>query len=366
MGHHAQRWARDTFTRENVISNLKTLAWVVPLTFLIWVYAEREQIATYKDEPLPFELVSVDPNRVVTLNVRQDKNLMVDLQGPQARVQDVLQRLRGGAGTAPQGIRLEVDSSLSPNKEHEINAAQLLRSQKIFSDYGITVLSCQPARLLVTVDQVVERDARIIPPPSVENLEASSTFEPPFVKIRGPKSKLDEAAASMEGGRLVVYAEIPEDVLGNPRHHDLADVSIQRPPALMDDRISIAYGGKVKASLEVRAANETDVIPSMPIVPEIPAAVAEKMQSGQLKIDFAVFKPSVANVHVEGPKQVLAAMKLSGFAPRPKATIEVSTDDVGEVKQKKLSFVLPQGVTVSEEDRKRTVDFRLLDRGAGE
>src|SRR5688572_15344405 len=95
VNQHVRRWMRDTFTRENIISNLKTLAWVVPLTFLIWVYAEREQIATYKDEPLPFDLVSLDPNRVVTLNPRQDKNLMVDLQGPQARVQDVLQRLRG-------------------------------------------------------------------------------------------------------------------------------------------------------------------------------------------------------------------------------------------------------------------------------
>jgi hypothetical protein len=366
MNQHARRWARDTFTRDNIISNLKTLAWVVPLTFLIWVYAEREQIATYKDEALPFELVSVDPNRVVTLNSRQDKNLMVDLQGPQARVQDVLQKLRGGAGTAPQGIRLEVDRALTPNKEHDINAAQLLRSQKIFSDYGITVLSCQPARLLVMVDQVVERDARVVPPPSVENLDASSTFDPPYVKVRGPKSKLDEAAAAQEGNRLVVYAEIPEEVLRDPRHHDLPEISLQRPPALSDDRITITGGAKVKASLDVRAADVADVIASMPILPEIPAAVAEKMQSGQLKIDFNVFKPFLTNVHVVGPKQVIAAMKLPDFAPRPKATIEDSTSDVGDIKQKTLRFDLPSGVSVSDEDKKRTVEFRLIDRGTGE
>ena len=165
--HQVRRGARDSFTRDNIISNLKTLAWVIPLTFLIWVYAEREQISTYKDEPLPFELVSVDPNRFVTLNSKQDKNLMVDLVGPQARVQEVLQKLRGGA--VPQGIRLEVDTSLTPNREHELNAVQLLRNQKIFSDYGITVQGCQPARLLVTIDEVVDREAKIVAPPSVKN-----------------------------------------------------------------------------------------------------------------------------------------------------------------------------------------------------
>src|SRR4051812_39236113 len=164
MTQHARRWARDTFTRDNIISNLKTFAWVIPLTFLVWVYAEREQIATYKDEPLPFELVSVDPNRIVTLS-RGDKNLIVDLQGPQARVQDVLQKIRGGQNETPRGIRLEVDPSLSANKEHEINAAALLRSQKIFSDYGLTVLGCQPVWLLVKIDELVERDAKVMSPP---------------------------------------------------------------------------------------------------------------------------------------------------------------------------------------------------------
>src|SRR2546425_10231277 len=87
--HEWHRFAAR-FTRENVISNLKTLAWVVPLTLLIWIYAEREQVATTKDVAIPFDLVSVDPNVSVALNRAQDKNLVLELQGPQARLQDVL------------------------------------------------------------------------------------------------------------------------------------------------------------------------------------------------------------------------------------------------------------------------------------
>src|SRR5690348_958680 len=94
----AAEWHRFAarFTRENIISNLKTLAWVVPLTLLIWIYAEREQVASMKDVSVPFELASVDPNVAVSLSRAQDKNLLLELQGPQARLQDVLTALQRG------------------------------------------------------------------------------------------------------------------------------------------------------------------------------------------------------------------------------------------------------------------------------
>ena len=63
-----RRWARNTFTRDQLASGLRSLLWVAPLTVLIWIYAEREQIIT-TDTPLyiPIQVVSTDPDRVVTL-----------------------------------------------------------------------------------------------------------------------------------------------------------------------------------------------------------------------------------------------------------------------------------------------------------
>ncbi|HEX8524290.1 MAG TPA: hypothetical protein VF669_18690 [Tepidisphaeraceae bacterium] len=365
VNRQTRRWARGTFTRENIISNLKTLAWVLPLTFLIWVYAEREQIATYKDEPLPFELVSLDPNRIVTLNRNQDKNLIVDLQGPQARVQDVLQKIRGGQHESPRGIRLEMPQSFSPNREQEIITVDLLRAQKIFSDYGITVVSCQPSQLLVTIDEMVDRDAKISVPPSIKNVEKTSTFEPATIKIRGPKSKLDQATG--QDGQLVVYANLSEDLLRRPGHRDLQDVALQLPPNLNDDRITIASGTRVKAALDIRAADVSDVIKSMPIDFVIPLAVWEKMSTGALQVDRTIFRHFLTDVHVTGPQQVIEAMKRPEFAPRPRALLDVALTDVGEIKQKPLTFVdLPDGVKISDEDRKQTVAFRLVDKGTSD
>src|SRR5690606_16712093 len=117
-----RHWFGETFSRERIVEMLKQLAWVVPLTVLIWVYAEREQIETRRNETIPFRLVSVDPNRSVVLAPRQDSNVVVELQGPRARVQSVLQGLRGGE--LLQGLRLEVDRGLAPG-EHVVPTASL-------------------------------------------------------------------------------------------------------------------------------------------------------------------------------------------------------------------------------------------------
>src|SRR5215212_140401 len=151
----ATNWQRFAarFTRENVISNLKTLAWVVPLTLLIWIYAEREQVATTKDVAVPFDMVSLDPNVAIRVRSPSDQNLILELQGPQARLQEVLSKLRGGL--LPQGLKIEVPTTLEKNREHGLDALSLVRNQKIFVDNGVTVLGCQPARLDVIVDSLV-------------------------------------------------------------------------------------------------------------------------------------------------------------------------------------------------------------------
>jgi hypothetical protein len=361
--YRARRWYRDRVTRENIISNLKTLAWVIPLTFLIWVYAEREQITTKPGEPVPFELVSLDPNRIVSLvDPKQDKNLIVDLQGPQARVDEALERIRGGQNGTPNGIRLEVNSSLTPNKEHEINALELLRQQKIFSDYGVSVVRCQPAWLLVRIDPIVERDARIVPPPDVTNIEPSSSFDPPVVRVRGPKSKLDDAA-QQNGKQLVVYAEIPQDVQKSAGHHELSNVAVEWPANLQDDRVSIVGTPAIKATLDVRPADVTGKIDSMPVVLEMPNAVIDNIQSGKWKVHFQTY---LTNVHVVGPKEIIDQINNPDFAKRPTASIEVTPDDLGEARQKQVKYDLPKGVSVAKEDQNRAVDFRLSSGTAAE
>src|SRR5688500_14930782 len=272
----AQRnWLGDTFSRDRVVSFLKTLVWVAPLTLLIWVYAEREQVYTSETEAIPFELVSSDPKRIVSLK-GGDRNLMVELQGPRARVADVLEKLRGG--TIPQGIRIEPDPALSVNDDHDIPTKPLLERNPIFRESGITVLRAQPSRLTVVIDELDEREARVLAPPTVTNLLPATTFSPSSVKVRGPKRILDEAErrARQEGGQLSVFAAIEGIAAAKtPGVQTVPGVSIELPPALNDERVAVVPK-EVDATLHVRENNAELAFDSLPVWPVNPPGLDDK------------------------------------------------------------------------------------------
>ena len=215
-------------TRENIISNLKTLAWVVPLTLLIWIWAEREQVRPEDNVSVPFELVSNDANRVISLKQPQDANVVLDLIGPQARLQELLARLRGGQ--MPQGLKLEIPTTYSVGHDYTLSTADLVGSQRIFRDYGVTVHNVQPLKMEISIDELVDRDAKIVVPPSMKNVIA--TFDPPTVKVRGPRTLLDRAAQSAqspERGQLIVYASTDVLARAAPGHSQLTDVPVTAP-----------------------------------------------------------------------------------------------------------------------------------------
>lgn len=352
-------WLLDTFSRDRIVSFLKTLIWVAPLTLLIWVYAEREQVATSESEPIPFELISRNPSRIVSLK-GGDRNLMVDLQGPRARVNEVLEKLRGG--TFPQGVQIEPDPALSANDEHDIPTKPLLQNHPIFRDSGITVLRVQPSRLTVVIDEQAEVEARVVAPPEVTNLLPTTTFAPPTVKVQGPKALLDKAQqmARQDGGQLVVYAALEGlAALKTPGEKRVAGIPIQPPRTLQDERVTIVPA-EVDAVLQVRQNDDQLTYDSITVQAIMPRGLDNKYTP--------VYDASLAKVTVVGPKdQIDTLRQQSGL--RPLAVVRVSDQDVGELRTKRVIYLyegLPPDVRVSEKDRDRTIELELRPRVAGE
>ena len=354
-------WNRfhNSMTREKILGHLKTLAWVAPLTLLIWIYAEREQVDVYEDEPVPFELINSDDSRYVSL--KQDENLILKLTGPRARVNDVLSRLRGGRD--PRGLHLEVPAKLDLNRETTLEALPLVRSQRIFVDNGITVLSAQPPRLSVQVDEKVDREAMIALPPARKNMEA--TFEPSTVKIQGPLTALRNAEQAM-GGQLVVHADFTGGAVNQPGRYSLPgpglpDVVLRKPMELQDERIQIPpLPAKIRANVEVRQADKTRLVPSMPITVDMPDGLYE-----QWKIEWVnPTAPVLQNITISGRPELIDAMEKPGFAPQPKARLVVTAPPGGDagdaVQTKAVEFDLPDGVKVIDEDKTKNVQFRLV------
>src|SRR3954467_1240724 len=66
----------ETYSRAG---GIKTFLWVAPLTVLIWIYAEREQIDRV-DVRVPIKLLSKSPDRIITLNSPVDGMVNLDIQ----------------------------------------------------------------------------------------------------------------------------------------------------------------------------------------------------------------------------------------------------------------------------------------------
>jgi hypothetical protein len=232
----------------------------------------------------------------------------------------------------------------------------LLRNQHIFTDNGITVLSSQPPQLNVQVDEKAEREATIVMPPVRKNVVA--TFVPSTVKVRGPLGALQRAEQTM-GGQLTVYGDVNVKQPGryNLPGPGLPDVELRKPPDLQDERIAIiSPPTKIGASVDVRQADKTQLVRSMPITIDGTDGLQEKYKVQWIRPAV----PALQNVNVSGPPEVIDAMDKPDFERKPKARLVVTQQDVGDRHSKVVEYDLPDGVKVSAEDRNRMVEFQLV------
>src|SRR5687767_12173919 len=93
----AERIAGPMTRREKWLDFGKTKLWVVPLTALIWIWAEREQIAYGTISNVPVKFVHASPDRMVSI-VDGDGKISVDVRGPRASIEALRDRLSEGSG----------------------------------------------------------------------------------------------------------------------------------------------------------------------------------------------------------------------------------------------------------------------------
>src|SRR4051794_29953518 len=138
-------------SRERFVNTIKTLAWVAPLTVLIWVYAEREQVTTDTPVTIPVVMKAANPNRVVRL-LNGDNNITASLTGPRG----LLDRTRDQILPGSQGprVQIEVDANLAPGV-HQLRTETEVAKSPIFK--GVAVTNCVPDQLRVEVDDLIER-----------------------------------------------------------------------------------------------------------------------------------------------------------------------------------------------------------------
>lgn len=346
VGHAARAWAQHTFSREQVVAGLKTLLWVAPLTLLIWVYAEREQIATLPNPvTIPVTVTSNDPTRIVTLTRPTDPFVMATITGPRAQLDALRERLES-RNSAP--VHIEVEKGREPGT-HRIPASRVGQDKR-FADAGVTVTGLQPELIEVVVDNLVEVDADVRSTGKLSTMFLKEpTFEPAAVKVRGPESVLNAAKAE---GRLFVPADLtgrPEIAAAAERRAETVTVpDVEVAPPLKDARVTVAGPKMVSATVYLKAGREY-TIPTMSVFVVSPP--------GLLKDHVVSYDDQLRDVTVIGPEEEIE--KLGREAYKAKAMFEISIDDAGlGQRTAQLKYDLPTGVS-PKPGQPTTISFEL-------
>lgn len=341
-------WARNTFSRESLLGSLRALGWVVPLTVLIWIYAEREQIATQSNFGFVVDVHSTDPSRIVTLKSPAGGVVHADLKGPQGGIDAVKKWLESGP------VLIDIDRNLTPG-EHQV-PAELLNNQSQVKQAGVTISNCLPNDLLVYVDALEEKDNVKVSASrdDLKRLAAPPVFTPNRVKISGPHSVLKEAEerARSRGQELVAYADLAQfPEMTQEGKHSLSSV-----PLKIDNPGLRVAPATVSAQIEVR---QSDVDYTLDVV-AVFAGYPATDKSDKYK---AVYPTTITNVKVVGPPDDIDRLKQQGQTEGYKAIFLITGDDLSMPTgnhEAKLKILLPPGIKAKDADP--TITYQLVPR----
>jgi hypothetical protein len=331
-----RRWARETFNREQLISSLKSLLWVAPLTLLIWIYAEREQ---QKDQPAQFqvEVRSGTPGQVARLADQSGSQVaMVSamLRGPKGRLGEVMESLRAGVP-----VQITIDGGRQPGL-HDVEILQLIARDPRLRDNAVSVTQCQPRTIRVEVDEVQEQTLDVTVDPDVRRrLNAAPLFDPPQVRVSAPASAFQKAKRP-----LYAIATLPPDLL-TPGRHGPASARVT-VPGLTDPDVTLRQPN-VMATVDVGESEEVYKIPSLPVY---------MTGTGDFSDAYHVsYSPKFAQqVPVYGSPERIQQLKAGQLPTKPYAHLVITPADAVTGKgTRPLEYVLPEGITMREEDKQQ-------------
>jgi hypothetical protein len=344
--HWSQRRAdfaygfRRLFTRDNLVADFKTLLVVAPLTVLIWVYAEEQQLVTEPNVAISFGVQSADPaQRQVSLVSPADGTLHVTLQGSQVGIDRIKALLRQTFMSQPVEIQVPVD--MSEGLKQLVPLDQIADNHMFYSQ-GVTVVSCSPETITVRVDALEDRTAQVVAPPDLTGL-VKVTFNPPAVTMRGPRQLLDNLSRF---GPLTAVADLAgEAVLKQPGDHE-------KVPLHFIPQTGIAFlPDVITADLTIGQSDESLVVTPVPVKVEAP-----KWLTDNYKFTYKEWLTDA--VTLVGPRRQIALINPSNA--KVTAVVDLDNTDADFHGLKPISFQdrgLPDGVTVKPDSSPRMIQI---------
>lgn len=332
------RWQRF-FSRDNLQDLAKTLAIVVPVTLLIWGWAEREQVQ--------------EKNFRVTLRpiARSDQiarverpNVEITLSGPNSGLDAFARRLREeNSEIAVESPR--VDTSVK-EETRTVNVSDLLADQKLIRDAGLTVKGGTDVEFVI--DKVEERPIEIRRPADL-NLEVAT--EPATAILKGPRAAMAELP--VDAYAVLAPTNLAElKAMTTPgTTKRIADVPIRLAFATTDRAITLTPERVVSATFTAPEALEDRSVINyfVAVRADIPLDLLQKrVRDNKPAI---VVTGNLQGIAVIGPRDVVAKVDSEEFKKQVFARITLTRDDLveldaGKTLDVKPEILLPPGVRI--------------------
>ncbi len=269
----------------------KTFLWVAPLTALIWIYAEREQLDQAPDARVKIKLVSRSTDRLITTIRPTDHWVNLDIHGPKASLTQLRDLL------AKEPLEVSVDTPIG--YEGDISLAEPITKTELFKANAATVSAARPP-FNIKVEAKGSKRIPVMQRPQ-DKVVGNVTFEPPTVLLEGPKDTLDH----MRSEDLVAYANLGTLLQNKPGEYT-DDVAIALPNYIENVTMRDTVRAKVKI-----LQSKTFRIQSMGIVLQLPGLV---VAGDRYKVSF---KPNtITSVEVTGPPDAIELLEQAKFTPR--------------------------------------------------
>ncbi|HRK31385.1 MAG TPA: hypothetical protein PLD59_09925 [Tepidisphaeraceae bacterium] len=319
-------WLRETFSASGIAAIVRTLAWLIPLTILVWFYAARS-ISAPDSVTRRVAVRSNDPGRRVALQ-NDSLELKIAYIGTDARVKELERQLSG-----MDSLVLTVDATQASGAVYQLAKPILEQNEPFRSNRGVRITGVTPDTIGLDVDTYVEQTVDVKVPDALKSVVQSAVFDPPQVTVRG--ASRDIAAAEANGG-LFAEADLANlPILREPGRKDSILVTLRAPSGMTVKPTSAT------AALEIGSKDIAYELKSVPVWPSLPPEFVNEFR-------VTVTPGFISNVQVLGPQEQIDLLQ-AGLVI--KARLDFTPEELrdardGRFKPKKPIFELPPNVKV--------------------
>ena len=309
------------------IGFVRTAIVVTLVSVLIWIVAEGESLAHERIE-VTVRLVD-DPGGTIMIQPLRRSNwnglVTIELEGSTAQVANLRELLRDPIQLKPG------DPGISPEPgQHIIDFAQTLRQSPLFVGKGVSILSVEPERIAVQVDQVQwhDFDVRV----DVPDLASASSpvAQPKQVRVLVP-SQLAGAVADVTS---LTARLSPMQIQGLEvgQRNTISDVPVELPAALRGHPFVRMEPATVSVIVTIESREDSIKLETVPVLIRRPAF---QSQNWVVTIDPA--DQLLQGVTVTGPDDLIERIRSGDL--KVFATVTLTPDDLdARISEKQASF----------------------------